>query len=490
LYAPPLLPAAIEWTMIIASLCGVRPTGFIPMIPSLLAGLAMIPSMWWVGRRWFGPSAGIVSAWLVAASDFHSSYSRAALTDVPVCLFILWGVYFTWQALQTGTRRDIILGAVFTALGWWTKYNGWLPLAVGISGAAAWQFTLPHEERQPVKVAKRWLLVAGLAFVLWSPVLIGLQKHGGYNAVAANHGQYVEGFLEWPENAVEQLDHVASYDGPLWMLYFSPAMRIAEIVPTWVLNCFSWGPNLVFFVGTVAVCLACSYRRVRLPARAVNWALLAWLCGLTVATPCYYPYPRLMMPWMTAAWLGAGLIVQYAINSSVIFALRPVSIGQKWSPQWIEVSLAAWLIAGVMSQSKFHQIHAWQDRGDLAKAADWCAEHVRSETAAAGYPADEAIVYVYGLPAAVFRLKADGLPLVAPVANFSFLDSPRPRPTFLLFPAHFQDVSEFNKEWEAKRHQFEQVWPKVYYYSELVRLDADRNVGFFRSGLCLVKVGN
>jgi hypothetical protein len=87
-------------------------------------------------------------------------------------------------------------------------------------------------------------------------------------------------------------------------------------------------------------------------------------------------------------------------------------------------------------------------------------------------------------------LKADGLPLVAPVANFSFLDSPRPRPTFLLFPAHFQDVSEFNKEWEAKRHQFEQVWPKVYYYSELVRLDADRNVGFFRSGLCLVKVGN
>ena len=33
LYAPPLLPAAIEWTMILASLCGIRPTGLIPMIP-------------------------------------------------------------------------------------------------------------------------------------------------------------------------------------------------------------------------------------------------------------------------------------------------------------------------------------------------------------------------------------------------------------------------------------------------------------------------
>ena len=51
LYAPPLLPAAIEWTMIVASLCGFRPTGFVPMIPCLIAGIATIPALWWINPR-------------------------------------------------------------------------------------------------------------------------------------------------------------------------------------------------------------------------------------------------------------------------------------------------------------------------------------------------------------------------------------------------------------------------------------------------------
>ena len=301
LYAPPLLPAAIEWAMFIAALGGIRPTGFSPMIPSLIAGLATIPSIWWVGRRWFGPSAGIVSGWLVAASDFHSSYSRAALTDVPVCLFILWGVYFTWQALQTGTRRSIILAAVFTALAWWTKYNGWLPLAVGLSGAAAWQMRLPRAERQLVQVGKRWLLIASLSFLLWSPVLIGLQSHGGYAAVAANHRQYVEGFTDWTANAELQLENIAYYDGPLRHLIEPWMMRranqfIDHLPPSWL----GWLPIILLLLGTVTICLLCHYRRVTLPSKGANWALLAWICGLTVATPCYHPYPRLVMPWMLA----------------------------------------------------------------------------------------------------------------------------------------------------------------------------------------------
>ena len=215
LYAPPLLPMAIEWTMIVASLCGIKPTGFIPMIPSLIAGLVTIPSLWWVGRRWFGPSAGIVAAWLVAASDFHASYSRAALTDVPVCLFMLWGVYFIWQALQSGTRRDILLAGLFTGLAWWTKYNGWLPLAIGLSGGAAWQLSLPRADRRLRQFFTRWLLVALTAFVIWSPVLWGLQKHGGYAAVAANHRQYVgnlDDFERWCDTALSQMRTIGAYD--------------------------------------------------------------------------------------------------------------------------------------------------------------------------------------------------------------------------------------------------------------------------------------
>ncbi|MDB5345438.1 MAG: phospholipid carrier-dependent glycosyltransferase [Schlesneria sp.] len=433
LYAPPLLPAAIEWTMIIASLCGIRPTGFIPMIPSLIAGLAMIPSMWWVGRRWFGPSAGIVSAWFVAASDFHSSYSRAALTDVPVCLFILWGVYFTWQALQTGTRRSIILAALFTALAWWTKYNGWLPLAVGLSGGVAWQATLLRGERQLLQVAKRWLMVGGLSFLLWSPVLIGLQKHGGYGAVASNHKQYIEGFAKWSTNTARQLDHIAFYDGPFRPIVEGWTVATANqftsyLSPSWM----GWLPVIVLLLGTFATCLACYCLQLKLATSGVNWALLAWICGLTVATPCYHPYPRLVMPWMLAAWLGAGFIVQCAINSRLIFALKSVRNDQQWTPQWVEASIAIWLVVAIMTRCQLGTSCAWEDHTTVARQSTEFANEMRQITMSAGFPGDEAIAYVYAAPEIVFNLRANGIPLAVPTNDADAGRSPQPRPTFLV----------------------------------------------------------
>lgn len=431
LYAPPLLPAAIEWTMIIASLCGVRPTGFIPMIPSLIAGLATIPSMWWIGRRWFGPSAGIVSAWLVAASDFHASYSRAALTDVPVCLFILWGIYFTWQSLQTGSRRDIALASLFTALAWWTKYNGWFPLAVGLAGGMAWQLALPRSERQFVEFGKRLLMVAGLSFLLWSPVLICLQKYGGYAAVAANHRQYVEGFAEWPANAGQQLDHIAFYDGPLrpaiegWTVTTANQFK-SYLPPSWI----GWLPIIVLLLGTIATCLGSYQLQIRLPTSGANWALLAWICGLSVATPCYHPYPRLVLPWLLACWLGGGFIVQWAIYSCRVFALRPAPADQTWRPQWMEAAISFWLVAGTLVRCQLGTSYAWEDRASLVEGLQTFTAQISDATRTAGFPDDEAIVYVQGAPPVIFHLRAHNLPLATPVQDLAFVNSPSPRPTF------------------------------------------------------------
>ncbi|HEY4263262.1 MAG TPA: glycosyltransferase family 39 protein, partial [Schlesneria sp.] len=411
LYAPPLLPAMIEWTMIIASLCGVRPTGFVPMIPSLLAGLATIPSIWWVGRRWFGPSAGIVSAWFVAASDFHSSYSRAALTDVPVCLFILWGAYFVWQALQSGSRRDIILAALFTALAWWTKYNGWLPLAVGISGAAAWQFTQPRADRRLIEVGKRWLLVSGLSFLLWSPVLIGLQKHGGYGVVAANHGQYIEGLSNWPTNAARQLANIAAYEDVL-----GPYLQGHSRHPVIVL--LNWLAPLLVLTGSIGACFVLLMRQDSRMTRTGCWPLLAWISGLTLATPCYHPYPRLVMPWMVALWLGVGLIAQLIVDRGWL-KLKPPNVLSDWRPQWFEIVLTLGLVLGVSMGERL----AWENHGVLLDGLKLFRAQIKEAASQAGIPDDEAIVYVYAAPAVVFHLRSNGLPLAIPVPNFDFANS-------------------------------------------------------------------
>ncbi len=545
LYAPPLLPLAIEWTMIIVSLCGFRPTGFVPMIPCLVAGLATIPSLWWVGRRWFGPTAGIVSAWMVAASDFHSSYSRAALTDVPVGLFILWGVYFIWQALQSGTRRDILLGGLFTGLAWWTKYNGWLPLAIGLAGGTAWQLALPRSERRIKEFGARWLMIAVTACVIWSPVLWGLQKHGGYAAVAANHRQYVVGFAGWPSGAWRQIHHVGLYDnwlgtfheafgelerrgvlrpdhdgagggamgrmggggggffvlprGPqLWFRFdwvnrgmasqfgggsggppgvpTAPSLR-GRLSSIWIWlakHCRRWAPPLttlsligVVLVGGIYGLRAHGRSSIGLP----YWLLAAWLAGLTLMTPTYYPYPRLMLPWLLAIFLGMGLAFQSWGDWRKGRSDRSLAEVIRWKPTWAVKIVLLSLLACSSVRSIVGTAHAWKDRAGTQSAVQMFSEQVREITRKAGYSSDEAIVYVCGEPAVVFHLRANGLPLVSPVPNLGFLGQPQPRPTFVVMTSRAAQSEQNKFAWFEHGSAADLLkLPKVF-ESDLVQLD-------------------
>lgn len=489
LYAPPLLPLAIEWTMIFAALCGIRPTGFIPMIPCLIAGIATVPSLWWINRRWFGPTAGIVAAWLVAGSDFHASYSRSALTDVPVCLFILWGVYFIWQAQQSGTRRAILLAALFTGLAWWTKYNGWLPLAVGLAGGTVWQLFLPRAERQLFTLWKRWLLVASLAFVIWFPVLIGLQKHGGYSAVASNHRQYIVGLSGWGRAAFRQLECIGIYDnwwGVAFELRSGDASQVSAFASQHPMLPMALRLLTPILLGLVALagCVSWIVTHRRTPNESSGWMILAWISGLSVATPFYHPYPRLVLPWLIAVWLGVGLAVHLLIASGRLGTV-PWSSFPKWRANWCEFALAGWLFTLNAVRCGIGTEHCWQDRSDLARTTDALAAQIKKLTATAGFAEDQTYAYVYGEPSIFFALRASGLSLVGPVQNLDFMAGPHPRPTFLFRTTRvFQDVG-FIDQWEAHEHFLEPIAQKRIGESHLVRFDTiprpTQNVTFLKS---------
>lgn len=484
LYAPPLLPMAIEWTMIFASLSGIRPTGFIPMIPCLIAGIATIPSIWWVNRRWFGPTAGIISAWLVAGSDFHASYSRSALTDVPVCLFILWGVYFTSQALQSGTVRAVLLAALFTGLAWWTKYNGWLPLAVGLAGGTAWQLFRSKTDRQLFAVWKRWLLVAGVAFLVWSPVLIGLQKHGGYSAVAANHRQYVSGLGGWGFSAIRQLEHAGIYDN-WWGLsheWIYNDLHSGDIsgLHSFALQHPMFMQMLILvtpiFLALIACagCVAWIAGNRRTSTEGSGWFVAAWIAGLTVTTPFYHPYPRLILPWLVAVWLGVGLAIQLLVNSDRLgTAIFKTSKG--WRASWCEICLAIWIVTFSIIRCQMETEHCWQDRTDLARTMETVAAQIKKQTAAAGFREDEPFAYVYGNPPIVFALKSSGLSLVGPVQNLDFMAGPHPRPTFFVRTSRVYQIAGFKDQWEAHQHSLEPVAQKRFHQSHLVHGDSIKN---------------
>ena len=520
LYAPPLLPAVIEWTMILASLCGFTPTGFVPMIPCLIAGIAMIPSIWWVCRQWFGPTAGLVSAWIVASSDFHASYSRAALTDVPVCLFMLWAVYFTGRAfIDVGSAgsivmrakkstasvrgslpwREIGLAGLFTGLAWWTKYNGWLPLAIGFTAGVIWQMRMPRVERQIQRILICWILIAAIAIAVWSPVLWGLQKHGGYATVAANHRQYLVSGRGWANSAVTQLYNIGFYDDPFDI--YKPLAGVPKLavrpafffqwnagssfgfyrtlagngewrllVMNLVGDLFRYVAPLLIPLGSLllsATICAVVLMRTRQPSLLWSVSLIAsWFAGLTVATPFYYPYPRLVLPWLCATWICTGLAAQTwndrkrenSGNSSFEFATT--------SPK---ILILIW-VAICVCRLGTGSAQVWKDRTGVQKAAEKFAARIRQETSQSGFPENEAIVYVLGDPAIVFGLKAQGMPAVGPAQGLGFMQRPILRPTFVAFPPRDSAMSQEDRE-ELSSYRFERVDGSPSTPSHLVVLD-------------------
>lgn len=467
LYAPPLLPALIEWTMILASLLGLRPTGWVPVIPCLVAGAVAIPSVWWICRHWFGPVSGVVSAWFVATSDFHASYSRAALTDVPVCLLMLWGVYFSWKAIQAGAARDVLLAGLFTGLAWSTKYNGWFPLAVGLAGGTAAQLHRSARLPEFLALGRRWLLVVCVSGLVWSPVLIGLQRHGGYRAVAANHQQYVGRIDRWGANAVRQLRNIGTYDSLLTWAGESLSNDVSTV--QWWLAIAS--PLVLFVVSLVAV--ASWLRRNRhLPEQASSgWLALAWLGGLTAATPMYHPYPRLALPWLIGIWMAVGLAIQLLTERTGSAKQPPAAVISSPANRWISATVA-WLLAFTVARGATGSLHCWQDRAELARAVESTGGFLKAQARDAGFPEEEVVAYVYGDPAIVFGLKANHLSLVGPVQNLDFLSTPRVRPTFLIRTDRMAPPASFQDEWTRLQSDFSLVLERPTHVSHLVRLDA------------------
>lgn len=533
LYAPPLLPTAIEWTMIVANLLGIKPTGFIPMIPSLLAGIAMIPSIWWVGRRWSSPTAGLVSAWIVATSDLHACYSRAALTDVPVCLFMLWAVYFTWKALVKATetrpaaipgkkskvqptaplpRPDIALAAGFTALSWWTKYNGWLPLAIGIAGSMLWLLITPKESRRFGSTVKCLAAIATIAFLAWSPVLWGLQSTGGYAAVAANHKQYIVGFKGWIDSARAQLRHVGMYDD--WIgLFFEPAIvrRHSRInSPTdgladsqqlqqtessdgdspsepnqagdiwyhlngYLLYLFPISLLAASLVGTAHAIRTSTQPNMRIAA----CLLLAWILGMTVSTPFYHPYPRLVFPWLVSIWLGIGLAFDCWRNRNTTKPVQPTPT-YSWSPSILETAFICWLAFNCFGRLNFGAAHAWADRTGTAQAGQTLAAEIAAHIAPKHQLDDGAIAYIWGEPATLFALKAAGMNYLAPVQNLASADQRPQLPTFLVYGNQSNRGPEFNEE-KKRLSRCEFIKLVRFHQSHLVELDSKNTTDFYLS---------
>ncbi len=455
LYAPSLVPALIEWPIILFG-----DKGIAPMLPSLLFGTLTIPLIWWAGRQWFGTLAGIAAATLLSLSDFHIAFSRSAMTDVPLCFWLLLAVYLFERSFRDLSWPTAIAAGLTTGLAWWTKYNGWLPLAISLSGLLAWSFFASREERHFKQRLALWGIAGLTALAVWIPFWWSLPH--GYGEVAGNHRQYVVGFSGWWTGFVRQIEcqlfGVRVATGASWIAVFVMVTRTAPRRSRVWIEQHAPPPPL-------------SPSDLRLTQ--AEWLMAAWFIGLTLTTPLYRPYPRLAFPWTMSAWLllawlffGAArfenLRIPRTFGVVLWFVIATGSVGL----EFMDLPLPR---EGLW-------VSGWQPRATLADLAPKVQQAIRRDVAKSGgreVGGKRAIVYVFAEPGLFFHLPADDL-AIAPVGNLRFVDPGTPSanlPTFLLTGPQAERNQEFADEFAkyAASIRSVQSWP--YAASDFVLLD-------------------
>ncbi|MDB4439891.1 glycosyltransferase family 39 protein [Planctomicrobium sp.] len=311
LYAPPLFPAILEWVLILTG----NPHAVVWV--NIVLGTALVAAIWWLTKLIAGKEAALAAAAVATFNDFLIQYSRAVLTDTPVCLFMVLAVACGSIAFRDRHSIAAIGAALFTAAAWWTKYNGWLPLAILGAGLAGWiVFDRPKRSEWQPRIGTLLFIACG-AFLLWSPFLWSLQEFGGYSAVAKNHAGYVVGFSGWWDSASRQLENQHFYS-TLTMFGVLVAGCLIQFVRQPQIS--QWNRKFWFLIFLLILICTIEKPFILLLLIAIDglrknkeierhgfWILAAWLIGLLVFTPTYRPYPRLMMPFMISIFIATGL---------------------------------------------------------------------------------------------------------------------------------------------------------------------------------------
>lgn len=239
LYAPPLLPATIETGLGIASFISADPE-WGAFVASWISGWLTVGLVWWATRAWFGPEAGLIAATFAALSDIHILYSRTALTDTLMCFGLLLSVYMIFNALSTNRLSWAMAAGIATGITWWTKYNGWLPLAIGIAGSIPWWLT---SGRAKLSLSRYLAIMGTIVFttiIVWSPVWTSLGEHGGYAAVHANHQKYVVGWSGWSMAMQRQAANQSALEGWPSILSLTSILLVPLFLTLKGQQCFTW----------------------------------------------------------------------------------------------------------------------------------------------------------------------------------------------------------------------------------------------------------
>ncbi len=131
-------------------------------------GVACVWLVYLIGKRLWGPRAGLVAALALAVNAVHISWSQVIRTDVQASLFMLLCVLQSIAIMREGKLRHYVLAGIFAGLACATKWPAAV-IALSPLGAALWRVVKQGDDRRLVLVV---MAVPVLTLFVVSPYLL------------------------------------------------------------------------------------------------------------------------------------------------------------------------------------------------------------------------------------------------------------------------------------------------------------------------------
>lgn len=294
----------------------IGPSDMAAVLVNVFLGTLTIAAVWWLGRRWFGPPAGIAAAALISLSEFHIALSRAALTDVAFAFFFLIALGLITLALERSSVKLAVLAGLVVGIAWNTKYHGWFALV--IAGLALLPYAYVYRTRGWT-LARLLILyvvisvVAGITFLPWA-LFVQFQP-GGYRALLEYQRILID--AHWRTNLIMQVQMQLFSEGPLTRVsipvaflcasLLAPRGRISGIRLFVILVLLCIAALTVGGAGTAALLsLLALPGLLKRTSSLATWLALSGLSVWFITTPLYHPYARLVLPFVLTTYLIAG----------------------------------------------------------------------------------------------------------------------------------------------------------------------------------------
>ncbi|MEO6810965.1 MAG: glycosyltransferase family 39 protein [Isosphaeraceae bacterium] len=432
-YAPPGFPILVGLAYLVFGVADLS-----AIVVSIIAGVLTIPTAAWLGRRTFGPGAGVATAAFAALSGPHVAFSRMALTDA---LFLLaWLI-----ALGLGTRflerprlgRALVFGLA-VGLAQNVKYNGGLTgVIVALAAFLMMVKPEPGHRREVVRVLGYGLIAAAVSALVYLPWYRFVEGHdGGYAALMAHHRSYLSGVSQWlPHWRTQTAEQVAlsgvltwglNWGAVAWPLaWLGCRLEVGEGPPShWRGMRFRLG----LLGGTLALGASASVpwwiALARSPALlvhgkpagrvlAVGWIVMAAL------TPFYHPYARLWLPLHGFGWMIMGGLVAELLAGRTAVAANTAQSEAAPPALWRRVGAGGIALAlAVLSSLALDQVVSPHPKPMAGLLSPTDSLRIATEQISQKYthranethdPID--VVRVFARPPVLFYLSMNGVPV-------------------------------------------------------------------------------